>query len=70
MVITGYWVVPCATEQLPTNYFSSSMYVACVSPTLQFIPPSSSRSVSMYVSILYVGVFIPALQIGSSVPFF
>ena len=32
----------------------------------QFIPPSFSGS----VSILYVCVFIPALQIGSSVPFF
>ena len=32
----------------------------------QFTPPSFSGS----VSILYVCVFIPALQIGSSVPFF
>ena len=43
---------------------SSSVYMSIL--ISQFTPPSSSPT----GSVLYVYIFIPALQIGSSVPFF
>ena len=47
---------------------SSSVYISI--PLSQFIPPSPSPSPDVHKSILSVCISIPALQIGSSVPFF
>ena len=47
---------------------SSSVYISI--PLSQFIPPSPSPSSDVHKSIFNVCISIPALQIGSSVPFF
>ena len=45
-------------------FFDGGVYVSM--PLSQFVPPSPSP----VMSVLHVCVSIPALQIGSSVPFF
>ena len=55
------WAI-CATEQLPT----SCLFYECSSPSLSHLPLSHF----VHMSILYVCISIPVLQIGSSVPFF
>ena len=58
---------PCAVQQVPTSYFTQgSVYMSVL--ISQFVPPSPSPRIHM--SVLYVCVSIPALHIGSSVPFF
>ena len=51
---------------LVTYFTHSSVYMSI--PISQFIPPSLTPDVHMFV--LYVSVYISALQISSSVPFF
>ena len=58
---------PCVI-QVPTIYFTHGN--VCISMLIsQFVPPSSSPC-CVHKSILYVFVSSPALQIGSSLPFF
>ena len=58
---------PCAMLLLPTSYFTfGSVYMLMLlSPSPNFLLPPR-----VLKSILYVYIFIPALQLGSSVPFF
>ena len=56
----------CWTQQLPMSYLFCTWQCLCFSATL--VPPSPSIAVSG--SLISVCVSIPALQIGSSVPFF
>ena len=56
---------PCVIYQLPTNYFAhDSVYISML--LSQFVPPSPR----VHKPILYICIFIPSLQMGSSVPFF
>ena len=58
---------PCAMLLLPTSYFIfGSVYMWMLLSLL----PSFPLPLCVLKSILYVYVFIPALQLGSSVPFF
>ena len=58
---------PCATQQLTTSYFTfGSVYMSVL--LSHYVPVSHSPRVLK--SVLYICVFIPALSLGSSVPFF
>ena len=60
---------PCALQQVPTSYLFYTRLCIYVNPNLPMHPtPLSPPRVHMF--ILYICVCIPALQIGSSVPFF
>ena len=59
---------PCAVQLLPTSYLFLHLVVyicQCYSLTLSQLP----LPLRVLKSILYVCVFIPALPLGSSVPF-
>ena len=60
---------PCVIQQLPTGYLFYPWYCIRVSATLSILP-SLSLPHCVYKSIPYICIFIPALQIGSSAPFF
>ena len=57
---------PCVIKQLPTIYFTHDN---CINATLS-VHPTLSFPYCAHKSILYISVLIPALHIGSSVPFF
>ena len=62
---------PCAGQQVPTSYLFYRWWCVYVGPTLSIHPAllfPHHACVSM--SILYVCISIPALEIASSVPFF
>ena len=69
-VITEYWAaLPLLHSRcpLPICYTHGSAYMSLL--ISQFIPPSPFPP-CVYMSVLSVSVSIPALEIGSSVPFF
>ena len=58
---------PCVIQQLPISYFTHGHVYMSMSLS-QFIPSSCSRT--MATSPFSMSVSSPALEIGSSVPFF
>ena len=60
---------PCILQQIPTGYLFYTWECICFHATFS-IHPNLSFPSCVLKSVLSVWVSIPALQIGSSVPFF
>ena len=60
---------PCAVPQVPTSYLFYAWQCIYVKPNLP-IHPILPFPHCVHTSVLYICISIPALQIGSSVPFF
>ena len=59
----------CATEQLHTTYLLYTWYCIYATTISQCIP-AGPHLPNVHISVLYIWVSIPALQIGSSLPLF
>ena len=59
---------PCTIQQVPTSYLFYTWWCIYVNHNLPIHSPFPPPC--FHTSVLYTCVFIPALQIGSSVPFF
>ena len=63
--------VPCAIQQVLISYLFYIQQCVYVNPNLPIYPsPSPPFPLGSHKFVIYVCVSIPALQIGSSVPFF
>ena len=60
---------PCAIHRLPTSFLIDTWWCTYVNAALS-VHPTLPFHLCVHKSLLYICVFIPALQIGSSVPFF
>ena len=58
---------PCVVRQLPASCFTCDRARVSI-PTSRFVPPSPSHPT--FMSVLYICISIPALEIGPAVPFF
>ena len=57
----------CVVRQLPAGCFTHDRARVSI-PTSRFVPPSPSHPA--FMSVLYICISIPALEIGPAVPFF
>ena len=60
---------PCVTQQLPTGYLFCTWQCIYFKATLTICPTFTSPR-CVHKSIIHIGISIPALQMGSTVPFF